>query len=282
MTRRRPEAISPTAHYTGTVWLMNDLSHPGFATLQGQALHAGLRLPHLVAHRLGRPSMDNILLARHRLIDLQLERAISSGEITQVIEVAAGLSPRGWRFAERHGRRIRYIEADLPGMAQRKRDLLVNAGLDSEQHTVVDLNALLDDGPGSLQALVAGLDPTQGTALITEGLINYFDTDTVVAMWARFGRALARFPNGLYLSDLHLDSGGATLASRMFMRMLSTFVGGKVHLHFRSQQEALAALRAAGFDAPELLDPRAFADSLPDCRRPGVSLVRIVCARRGG
>ena len=35
MPRANPELISPTAHYTGTVWLQHGLSHPAFATLQG-------------------------------------------------------------------------------------------------------------------------------------------------------------------------------------------------------------------------------------------------------
>ena len=42
-----------------------------------------------------------------------LERAIEAGGVTQVIELACGLSPRGWRFANRYGERLRSIEADL-------------------------------------------------------------------------------------------------------------------------------------------------------------------------
>src|SRR3989339_853852 len=113
MPRANPELISPTAHYTGNVWLQHGLSHPAFATLQGQAFYYALKAPMAMAKGFGAPTLETFLLARHRLIDLQLENAIASGEITQIIEIAAGLSPRGWRFASRHRERITYIEADL-------------------------------------------------------------------------------------------------------------------------------------------------------------------------
>ena len=37
----RPDAISPTAHYTGQVWLRRGLSHPELATWEGAALGPG-------------------------------------------------------------------------------------------------------------------------------------------------------------------------------------------------------------------------------------------------
>lgn len=281
MPRSRPEAISPTAHYTGTVWLQNGLSHPAFATLRGQGLYYALKGPMALSSRLGGPSLEDFLLARHRLIDLQLAEAIEEGRISQVIEVAAGLSPRGWRFTERYKGRIRYLEADLPGMARTKRELLVNGGLDREGHEVHDINALADDGPESLAALAATLDRTQGTAIITEGLINYFDTETVAGMWARFARVLSGFPTGLYLSDLHIKAVNKGVLTDAFMRGLSTFVRGRVHLHYDSAEAALQALRHSGFDHADLLRPSDFGHRLPDCRRSGADLVRVVSARTG-
>lgn len=282
MARSRPEAISPTAHYTGTVWLQNGLSHPAFTTLPGKALYFGLKAPMALSGRLGGPTLESFLLARHQLIDDQLDAAIQRGEISQVIEVAAGLSPRGWRFSQRYGNRITYLEADLPDMAARKRQLLEAGGLASPQHRVHVVNALADEGPESLQALAATLDPTRGTAIITEGLINYFDTAAVEAMWARFARVLQGFPHGLYLSDLHVKSNNQGAATDTFMKLLSTFVRGRVHLHFDSERQAVTALGHAGFDTAELLDPRTFRDRLPDCARPGAGLVRVVRAGTEG
>jgi O-methyltransferase involved in polyketide biosynthesis len=273
--------ISPTAHYTGYVWVANDLSHPSFATLKGQALYAALRGPHWLSERLNGVTMDAILLARHTLIDLQLERAIASGAITQVIEIASGLSPRGWRFAERHGDAIEYIEADLPAMAQRKRELLFSAGLDSPNHRVVDIDAFSDEGALSLDALMSTLDRRKGTAIITEGLLNYFDTDSVIGLWGRIADALGRMQRGLYLADIHLGHLGEDLASKAFLKMLSAFVRGQVHLHFDSDVSAEQALELCGFGSAHLLRPRDFAERLPHCRAPGVNRVRVIAARTG-
>ena len=38
-----------------------------------------------------------------------------------MLELACGLSPRGFRFTRKYGGRIRYVEADLPAMAARKK-----------------------------------------------------------------------------------------------------------------------------------------------------------------
>ena len=77
--------------------------------------------------------------------------------MTQVVEVACGLSPRGWRFAQRYGERITYVEADLPGMAARKRAALDRIGCLSDHHRVVAVDALRDDGPDSLATLAETL-----------------------------------------------------------------------------------------------------------------------------
>jgi O-methyltransferase involved in polyketide biosynthesis len=89
------DAISPTAHYTGHVWSRNGLSHPALSTREGELLFASLQ-PAMVASRaLGGPSLEPDLMARHLAIDARVEQAIESGAATQVLEVAAGLSPRG-------------------------------------------------------------------------------------------------------------------------------------------------------------------------------------------
>ena len=279
MPRANHELISPTAHYTGYVWLQHGLSHPAFATLQGQAFYYALKAPMAMAKGLGGPTLEAFLLARHRLIDLQLENAIESGEITQIIEIAAGLSPRGWRFASRHRERITYIEADLVEMAKYKHHLLQAGGLNKDQHHVRIINALADSGADSLVEIASKLDPEQGLAIITEGLVNYFDTPTVEAMWARFAKVLSGSKHGLYLSDRHVKANNSGTATRMFMGLLSTFVGGNVHLHFKDTATAEQALSKAGFSQGVLLKPSEFREQLPDCRPHGVNVVRVVCAR---
>ncbi|MEM9489817.1 MAG: DUF1365 family protein [Myxococcota bacterium] len=117
--------VSPTALYTGHVWYHYGLSHPAFATWRGQLMFRALQPANRLALAMGGSSLEAMLLARHRVIDHLLDSAIERGEIVQVVEIAAGLSPRGYRFARRHSRRgLLYIEGDLPGMCTRKRRIL--------------------------------------------------------------------------------------------------------------------------------------------------------------
>jgi O-methyltransferase involved in polyketide biosynthesis len=233
------ERISPTAHYTGYVWARNGLSHPELASWQGRALFEAVRPSMLVMGTLGGPTLEPYLLARHRAIDERLEAWISPG--AQILEVAGGLSPRGWRFKERHGDRIDYVEADLPDMAERKRQALARMGT---QHRVEELDALR---PGGLEELAATLDPERPLAIVTEGLLSYLERDHVLHLWRRFADTLAGFPSGLYLSDLHVSEDASGPHVEAFRLMLSAFVRGQVRVHFDTAAEAIAALERAGF-----------------------------------
>ena len=205
-----------------------------------------LRPINAVSSTLGGPSLESYLLARHRAIDALLDKAIDEHGVTQVIEVAAGLSPRGWRFTQRYGDRLTYVEADLPGMTARKRRALQQMGSLNDRHRVVEVDALRDSGPDSISALAAELDRESGLAIITEGLLGYLDTDAVDGIWRRFARTLSGFASGRYISDLHLGSV-QNAQIRAFRAALSVFVRGQVHLHFDNAQQAEGALREAGF-----------------------------------
>jgi O-methyltransferase involved in polyketide biosynthesis len=280
MSRPHPETISPTAHYTGYVWFAHGHSHEAFATRKGRLMYQVLRAPNVAAQAVGLPTLEGMLLARHRLIDLRLAQAIEAGEIRQIVEVAAGLSPRGWRFRTRYGDRITYVEADLPAMIANKRRVLAEVGGETAHHRTVEIDALRDDGPTSIGAICASLDPTAGTAIITEGLINYFDRDNVTGMWRRFGRALAGFPRGLYLSDIIMREGNRTPLVQSFSLLLGAFVRGRVHVHFTNAADVETALAASGLDGV-VLDPRDFAVELPRLEIAGAGVVRIIEAMPG-
>ena len=278
MSRPHPETISPTAHYTGYVWFAHGHSHEAFATRTGRLMYRALRGANVAAHAVGLPTLEGMLLARHRLIDLRLAHAIDTGEISQVIEVAAGLSPRGWRFRTRYGDKITYVEADLPAMIANKRRVLAELGGETPHHRTVEIDALRDDGPTSIASICDNLDPGRGTAIITEGLINYFDRSTVVAMWRRFAGALARFPHALYLSDIIMRQDHPLITS--FGMLLSVFVRGRVHMDFANAEDIEATLAAAGFDSA-VLDPRDFAFELGNLENAGAGRVRIIEATPG-
>lgn len=243
---RPSEAISPTAHYTGETWVRNGLSHPRLATWQGRLFYGALVVPNAASRLLGGPTLDRMLLARHRIIDALLDDLIQGG-VGQVIEVACGMSPRGWRFSERYGDRLTYVEADLPAMARRKREALAQMESLSPRHRVVDLDVLRGEGPDSLEALVGSMDPAAGLVIITEGLLTYFDDETVEALWARLARMLRPFATGVYLADLRLAQAERGIGERAFELLLSGFVRGRIHPYRGDEASAEEALRAAGF-----------------------------------
>jgi O-methyltransferase involved in polyketide biosynthesis len=264
---RGSEAISPTAHYTGYVWARNGLSHPELATWQGRALFESVRPSMMLIQVLGGPTLETYLLARHRAIDDLLAQAIEERGATQVIEVACGLSPRGWRFTDRYDELV-YVEADLPDMAARKREALERMGPLSERHRVEDLDALRDSGPGSLASLASTLDPDRPLVIVTEGLLSYLEKEPMLAMWRRFAEVLSGFSGGRYLSDLHLSEDAQGPLVQGFRALLSAFVRGPVELHFEDVNEATAALREVGFSSVEVY-------------RAETDLTRIIEAQRG-
>ena len=265
---RGPEAISPTGHYTGYVWVRNGLAPAALATPEGRLFYHAVEPAMTVSRLLGQPTFEGLLVARHQVLDTLLAAAIERGEIGQVIEIGAGLSARGWRFLRRYGDALTYVDADLPGMAARKERLL--SRLDGPAPRVVTLDALRDEGPDSLAALAATLDPEVGTAIVTEGLLNYFDRATVAGLWRRFASVLLGFPTGAYFADLILRPQGESLVARLGTGLLSTVVRGQVHLHFDNEADAGEVLAASGFPAAELTP--AGADT------PSSHLVRIVDA----
>jgi O-methyltransferase involved in polyketide biosynthesis len=227
---------------------------------------------------LGGPTLEGLLLGRHQVMDNLLHTAIQDGSVSQVVEIAAGMSPRGQRFSEQYGDALAYIEADLPAMAGRKRKALATLPR-STSHAVVDFDALSVDGPGSLAAVMAGLDPSRGTAVVTEGLLNYLPPEAVLTLWSRLASELARFPAGLYISDLHVAEELRGGAARGFGVLLGAFVRGRIHLHFPDAAAAEVALRESGFASAALhaLDDPAL--GVPADLHAGARLARVVEAR---
>jgi O-methyltransferase involved in polyketide biosynthesis len=281
MSNDDPSRISPTAHYTSYVWHRNGLSHECLVTPFGRRLYRLLAVPNLAYSAILRQAnLEHMLLARHRAIDHLLERAIESGAVGQVIEVAAGYSPRGLRFAQRYPDLV-YVEGDLPAQAAAKREVLARAGLARPNHHVTAIDALAEDGPASLDAVATALlDPARGVAIVTEGLLNYFSRDDVEGMWGRFARCAARFPGGIYLSDLNVeDDVSRRYAARLFRFLLERFARGRVHLHYRDGNDAETSLQASGFDVARLHRPAELHDvDIPV--RDREHLVRIIMAQQ--
>jgi O-methyltransferase involved in polyketide biosynthesis len=267
--------VSPTAYATGYFWYRQGLSTAALATSQGRRLDRVFRLFTGATKKLSGFSLDALMLARHKGIDAQLRKAIERGEVGQVIEIAAGLSPRGWSFTQRY-KRLRYIETDLPAMAATKRALLEKAGSLSERHRVVELDALATDGPTSLAAIAATLDPKIGTAIITEGLMNYLDPDTAHGVWQRIAATLKRFPHGVYFSDAYFAERARHPAVIAFGALLSVFVKGRMHIHFTTPADVPKVMKAAGFARGRAIKCESIAETREYASVRGGDSVRVL------
>lgn len=275
------DAISPTAYATGELWQRLGLSHPALSTARGRRLDRVFRVLLGAIERFSGVSMEALMQARHRGIDAQLSAAIDSGQVSQVIEIAAGLSPRGWRFGSRYGAALTYVETDLPAMATLKRELCERAGWLGDHHRVVTLDALADSGPASLAAVAASLDPRRGTAIITEGLVNYFDLPTAQRLWRRIADTLGGFDHGVYLADIYPQPPQQRLEGLYagFGRLLGAFVKGRISPHFSSAPHAVESMMAAGFVEAEVIDPAQLPATRDYARIKGGDRVQILQAR---
>lgn len=270
------EKISPTAYATGYFWYRHGLSHVALATPQGRRLDRAFGALIAATRLLSGISLEAMMLARHQGIDALLARAIDEGRVAQVVELAAGLSARGWRFKRRYGARLTYIETDLPAMVATKKNLLEQGGLLSAGHRVVELDARADGGERSLAGVMKTLDPKAGTVVITEGLMNYLDPETARGVWRRIAQNLARFPQGQYLADAYFTSERRSAAMLAFGAILSVFVRGRMHVHFASAQQAVALMQESGFRNAAVHETAALPETRAISRTPGADRVRIL------
>ncbi len=244
--------ISITAHHTGYTWYANNLSHKAFATLPGQILYHSSR-PWMFLGRtvLGISDLETSLLQRHLILDYLLEQTIKKSKVSQVLELACGLSPRGFRFKKKTGfKDILYIEADLPGMVKHKKALLQKEGLLGPRHKVITCNILSENSEYSLENIAKKyLDPAMPTAVITEGIVNYFDISTMNNLWSRIASLLQSFSGGVYLSDNMPNPTGNpySFILEAWNQIVSLIARGRFHMHFSSDQEVEKAFKSLGF-----------------------------------
>lgn len=133
--------------------------------------------------------------ARFRAVSCLLE----DKGATQVLELAAGLSPRGMDFARRG---VVYVEADLAESTAMKREIVtailgsLPEGLHLCSASVVDREQLL--------ACCSSLDAGQPVAVTTEGLLRYLTFEEKTQLAAHVHEILRRYGGCWITPDIHL------------------------------------------------------------------------------
>jgi len=271
--------ISISAHYTGYVWYKNGLSHQGFATGMGKAAYWTLKPVNAFLQTMVGASIDTFLLQRHYVLDHLVTQAIEEEGYEQIVELAAGLSSRGYLIKQKYPQ-VEYLEGDLPGMSQRKASLLDQLGR-AEGHHTQPCNILDESGPIAIETLLQQLDPNKKTLVITEGLVNYFDLPTIRKVWQRLATALRRFPEAKYVTEVYprLEDHPSYRYVQFAQKVVGFFTQGEYPLHYNSNQTMHDGFVEDGFDEVTVSEPEEFYGKLEMPTSSRKSLVRIVEAQ---
>ncbi len=279
MSGKDTSSISFTAHYTGYVWFKQGWSTMRLATRRGACYFYLLKPFEWLARLIIGTDIKTTLLSRHALLDRELERNLKTGH-NQVLEIAAGLSPRGWSRIQQQPD-LRYIEADLPAMARHKQMLLTVLETSPDRHRVLTCNILADDGDDCLaDVLSKNFDTHQPITVITEGLVNYFPRPVIEAFWSRLATALQTFPQSCYLTDVYPEVKQHRFSKIIAQanRLLGFITHSSFTLHFAHDQEAITTFEQCGFDKVEVFNPddEDLGPHIPRAR--GGSVVRVIRA----
>lgn len=269
--------ISISAHYTGYIWYKNGLSHPQFVTPMGRTAYWALRPMNGFMQLMVGASIDTFLLQRHFVLDHLVEQAIKEG-YEQIVELAAGLSSRGYLIKKAHPQ-VHYVEGDLPGMSARKADLLDKMGR-PEGHITLPCNILDESGSHSIEALLSGLDKTKKTLIVTEGLVNYFDLPTIKKVWSRMAIAMKEFPQARYVTEVYpkLEQHPSYKYVKVAQKVVGFFTQGEYPLHYDSNESMQQGFIEDGFSNVVVSAPEDYYDKLDMPTSSRQSLVRLVVA----
>ncbi|NMT64712.1 class I SAM-dependent methyltransferase [Marinobacter orientalis] len=269
--------ISFTALYTGAVWHRHGLSDDVLATDRGRWLYH-LMTPFEAASKafIG-GNIRTFLLQRHLIIDHLIEQALEGG-VTQVLEIACGMSPRGIRLRDRHPQ-LHMVEADLPDMATRKAARLLVAGRLGANHQIMPVDILAASGEQTIEAVVErAFDNNEPMVVVTEGLTSYFSLPVISEFWQRLARLMQQRPGSVYLCESYLMPGQPLLRGTLkaLGGLLGSVTRSDVSFHFMDDQQATEHLTLCGFPSVAIHNPADYYDRLPIPESRNDPMVRVI------
>lgn len=242
--------ISFTAHYTGYMWYVMGISHPAFATRKGKVLTTLLQPLEAGSERVVGGSIRRTLSQRHKMLDDALQNLLDKHPDLQVIEIATGLSPRGWSFRQQYPD-LTYIEVDLPDMAHTKKRALSSAGQPDAQVLAIDLFT------PQIQTMFDQLKPDAPVAIISEGLVNYFSKEMLKQLWSTLAQYGSTFPQFYYLTDLCPEPVHHPLAKLVWKssQLLKFLSRSAFSFHFTTPQEVINFVQDCGYQKVTIQQP---------------------------
>lgn len=270
--------ISFTALYTGAVWHRYGLSDDLLATGQGKLLYQLMTPFEATSKAVIGGNIRTFLLQRHLIIDHLIEKYINENGVTQVLEIACGMSPRGLRLREKFPQ-IHMVEADLPDMAKRKAVSLMAASRLGQHHQVTPIDILAKHGEFQLEHVIDRVfDNDEPVLVITEGLTAYFNLDTISGFWTRLAAAMKSRPGSAYLSETYLMPMQPLLRGTLksLGGLLGTATRAQVSFHFDGDDQAREHLAGCGFDSVTVHNPESFYVVLPIPESRNDPMIRVI------
>ena len=257
-TRSKHRHISFTAHYTGYIWYSMGISHQALATKKGKTL-AGLVHPlESWAEKFVGGSMRSTLKQRHSMLDQALEKLIETSPEIQVLEIACGLSPRGWWFRQ-HYPNINYRELDLPEMASIKQTALKQFEPNSPDVLSADLFTQ------EFETVFTVFDPQKPLVIISEGLINYFSKILLSELLSSITSYTQQFNQLHYLTDLYPEPVHHKMAKIIWhsSKLLKWASRSAFSFHFITPQEVTTFFSKNGFSQVQVIQPTSYFNPSP-------------------
>lgn len=146
-------------------------------------------------------SMAVLFQSRYHALNAAI--AETHQNVNQVIEFAAGISPRGYQWSQMSPGTI-YVESDLPQLMIHKAKLIRNSLMAHACHgqgllhccaaNVLDRESVFNS--------LSTLDQTKPFTIVTEGLLLYFGDDEMHQFLGNIQAVLTTFPQSTWVSDL--------------------------------------------------------------------------------
>lgn len=245
------QRIGIPAYFTSHAWVEArfDYAHL-FETRRGRFMFKALEPLLLLLGFLG-PAVrlhNEYLFVRHFAHEARL-RQTGPGCI---VEIGAGLSPRGVAFATTDPD-LRYIEVDLPNMVAAKRRALGDYPL--PPNYFLGTTDLL--GEDFCESLPEKPRPGDRVAVVTEGVTDYFNMPEKHTAFRNICSLLRAHGGGRYLLDIYARENFPHLPflTNAFVKALGRTVGRSFEDQlFERVEDACEFLRSCGFDKAAELD----------------------------
>lgn len=250
-TETSPHAsISFTAHYTGEMWQKLGLSHPALATQTGRQLHRLVYPLECFAKLFFGVSMGKTLTVRHSLIDSRIEYYLSKNPDVQIVEFAAGLSPRGWRFLQKY-EQLRYIEIDLADMSALKEQRAAHLPRPIPEFYSADV---LED---NLDVLFNQLDTNKPLLIISEGLINYFSLPLLSQLTQKIALQTQKFKHAMWITENYpfSDKPSYNQLVKMASKSLGFLSRSNFSFYFDNPASSIDFFKTHGFSHVDIFQP---------------------------